>query len=79
MITIDIKFYYCHDFQTHFLNWYHKENNLKLTMLTLFFQVRDEYRSDFDPGRGGLGKKVQQGQQQATRVISSPPVAYSKR
>lgn len=42
-------------------------------------QVRDEYRSDFDPGRGGLGKKVQQSQQQATGVFSSPPVSYSKR
>ncbi len=23
----------------------------------LFFQVRDEYRKDYDPGRGGFGKR----------------------
>lgn len=26
----------------------------------LFSQVRDEYRSDFDSGRGGYGKIIQQ-------------------
>lgn len=26
----------------------------------LFLQVRDEYRSDFDSGRGGYGKIIQQ-------------------
>lgn len=31
-----------------------------ITMLYLFFQVRDEYRSDFDSGRGGYGKIIQQ-------------------
>jgi len=38
-------------------------------------QVRDEYRSDYDPGRGGFGKKAQQ----SSGIITSPPVAYSKR
>lgn len=38
-------------------------------------QVRDEYRTDFDPGRGGFGKQGQQ----SSGVISGPPVAYSKR
>ncbi|PFX32539.1 nuclear cap-binding protein subunit 2-like [Stylophora pistillata] len=38
-------------------------------------QVRDEYRTDFDPGRGGYGKQGQQN----SGVITSPPVAYSKR
>ena len=42
------------------------------------FQVRDEYRSDYDPGRGGYGKKANT-QQQGAGVITSPPVAYSKR
>ena len=41
----------------------------------LHFQVRDEYRTDFDPGRGGFGKQGQQ----SSGVISGPPVAYSKR
>ncbi|CAH3193594.1 unnamed protein product [Porites evermanni] len=41
-------------------------------------QVRDEYRSDYDPGRGGFGKKATN-QQQGAGVITSPPVAYSKR
>ncbi|EDO39952.1 predicted protein [Nematostella vectensis] len=38
-------------------------------------QVRDEYRTDYDPGRGGFSKQAisQQG------VHASPPVAYSKR
>jgi hypothetical protein len=27
---------------------------------TSLFQVRDEYRTDFDSGRGGYGKIVQQ-------------------
>lgn len=26
----------------------------------LFFKVRDEYRTDYDAGRGGYGKIVQQ-------------------
>ena len=28
--------------------------------LNMFVQVRDEYRTDFDSGRGGYGKIVQQ-------------------
>ncbi|XP_067046337.1 nuclear cap-binding protein subunit 2-like isoform X2 [Acropora muricata] len=39
-------------------------------------QVRDEYRSDYDPGRGGYGKKAQQTTQP---VITGPAVTYSKR
>ncbi|XP_031567377.1 nuclear cap-binding protein subunit 2-like [Actinia tenebrosa] len=35
-------------------------------------QVRDEYREDYDPGRGGFGKKQ-------AGSFSSPPVAYTKR
>merc|ERR1719410_758173 len=30
-------------------------------------QVRDEYRTDFDPGRGGFGKRVQESGIQAVR------------
>ena len=30
-----------------------------VTMVTLCCKVRDEYRSDFDTGRGGYGKMVQ--------------------
>lgn len=29
-------------------------------MKFVWFQVRDEYRSDFDSGRGGYGKIIQQ-------------------
>ena len=47
-------------------------------MVFFKFQVRDEYRSDYDPGRGGFGKKANT-QQQGAGVITSPPVAYSKR
>lgn len=47
-------------------------------MMVFKFQVRDEYRSDYDPGRGGFGKKANT-QQQGAGVITSPPVAYSKR
>ena len=47
-------------------------------MMVFKFQVRDEYRSDYDPGRGGYGKKANT-QQQGAGVITSPPVAYSKR
>ncbi|KAK3748628.1 hypothetical protein QZH41_016679 [Actinostola sp. cb2023] len=35
-------------------------------------QVRDEYRDDFDPGRGGFGK-------QTSPSVSNPPVSYTKR
>ena len=48
----------------------------RLQTMIFSFQVRDEYRVDYDPGRGGYGKKAQQ---TSPGVISSPPVAYSKR
>ena len=35
-------------------------------------QVRDEYRTDFDPGRGGFGKKVQESGIQAVRQDTRP-------
>ena len=33
---------------------------LKCLIITFVLQVRDEYRTDFDSGRGGYGKIVQQ-------------------
>lgn len=54
------------------LNW---QRNKTETLL-FSFKVRDEYRSDYDPGRGGYGKKAQQTTQP---VITGPAVTYSKR
>lgn len=34
-------------------------NNITL-MQVMFFQVRDEYRTDYDGGRGGYGKIIAQ-------------------
>ena len=36
------------------------KDDYKDMYLNMFVQVRDEYRTDFDSGRGGYGKIVQQ-------------------
>ena len=36
--------------------------------------MRDEYRTDFDAGRGGLGKKVEQ----QGGIVTGAPVAYKR-
>ncbi|CAG0884980.1 unnamed protein product [Cyprideis torosa] len=38
-------------------------------------QVRDEYRSDYDPGRGGFGKLVQQQRQMQQKTQGGGPGA----
>lgn len=45
-----------------------------LLLLFCYWQVRDEYRVDYDPGRGGYGKKAveQHG------VVTGAPVAYKR-
>ncbi|CBY24385.1 unnamed protein product [Oikopleura dioica] len=44
-------------------------------------QVRDEYRTDYDPGRGGYGKRVEEGGQRKRKMMrdSDKHDRYSKR
>jgi nuclear cap-binding protein subunit 2 len=34
-------------------------------------QVRDEYRTDYDPGRGGYGKRVEEGGQRKRYIFET--------
>ena len=39
---------------------------------TIFSQVRDEYRRDFDPDRGGFGRKVGEAQVALYEMMTGP-------
>lgn len=40
------------------------------------FQVRDEYRTDYDAGRGGYGKIIQQKTVGSTGMDTDPATAF---